>query len=223
MHNHTKSLKMNLYQQNMLVCQLSASCLLFSLPFSSIPVSPTLHCPFGFSLQWGLKALFMSHGEVMVWSCVYDCSSSPSSYSLASCPRQLSVPWVHPRLWAIEQALFDIIWKGFIHAGGQREKTGQDMTFQRLSSNQMTLCAWLQRMWSRQDVRGPGGTTFYYASVIAERVPEEWIIMPDIFFIIKPIIFCVRHDLIDICFLTFSSLLFCPIVEKVFHLSLSHH
>lgn len=185
------SYKIRLYQQNIgwlistagiLVYLLSALCQLFSPSlFFSLPVPPTPHCQFWFSLQLGLKALFMSHGEVMVWSCLYDCSSSPSSYSLASCPRQLSVPWAQPRLWAIEQALFDIIWKGFIHARGQREWTGQDMTFQGLSSNQTTLCAWLQRIWSRQDVSGPGGTFRYYVSVIVERVPEEWIIMHDIY------------------------------------------
>ncbi len=42
-------------------------------------------------------------------------------------------------------------------------------------------------------------------------------------FIIKPIIFLVTNYLIDICNLTFFSLLFHTIVVKVFHLSLSNH
>lgn len=42
-------------------------------------------------------------------------------------------------------------------------------------------------------------------------------------FIIKPIILCFIHDLIDICFLTFPSILFRVIVEKEFYLSLSPH
>lgn len=42
-------------------------------------------------------------------------------------------------------------------------------------------------------------------------------------FIIKPIIFCFTHNLIDIWFLTFFSFLVCIFVEKEFCLSLSPH
>lgn len=137
-----------------------------------------------------------------VWSCLYDCISNHSSYSKASSPRQPSAPWVQSLLWAIEQALFDKIWKGFIHAGEQRERLVKTWPSRDCRPIRRLQCvSWedpiqARRLWSWWDI-----TLLCLCNCrgSSRRMNHNtWH-----FFMIKPIIFCVPHNLMDVCLLTF--------------------
>lgn len=181
---------------------LSPQCFWHCMSLCFLGFPPTPHCPFDSACSefWGLYSL--AHGGETVWSCLNDCISSPSSYSMASSPRQPSAPWVQSLLWAIEQALFDKIWKGFIHVREQRERLVKTRPLKDWRPIRRLLSVWLERMWSRQDFYGPGGTLHYYVLVIAEGVPDEWITIRDFSSWLNPL-FSVSHNLMDVCLLTF--------------------